>query len=136
LTPPQQYCTINPKFAFFGDGLQRMTTFELTSSLGALLISLAIQTIFVAGPLWCAMKIMRKKGTFASLIIASIIAALLGFIPYVGPLIGLVVLIILIARFTSVGKLGAALMVVIAWVLGIAATIGLLKLLDALSIQF
>ncbi len=112
-----------------------MAAFELTSSLGALLISLAIQTIFFAGLLWCSMKIMRKKGSLADLITAAIIAALIGFIPFIGPLLGLIALIFLINRFTSAGKFGSVLMVIIAWVLGIAANIGLLWLLDEISVE-
>lgn len=81
------------------------------------------------------MKILRKKGTLAALITASVVAALIGFIPFIGPLLGLIALILLINRFTSAGKFSSVLMVAIAWILGITANIGLLILLDIISIK-
>ncbi len=110
-----------------------MSAFDLTSSLGSLLVSFAVQTLIYAGFLWCAMKIIRIKGTFVALLLVSAIAAALGFIPYAGPLIGLVVLVLLINRFTSAGKTGSVIMVLIAWALGIGATIGLLELIERVS---
>lgn len=112
-----------------------MAAFELTSSLGALLISLAIQTLIIAGFIWCAMRMLRKRGTPAAIIAASLVAALLGFIHFIGPVLGLIALVWLINRFTSAGRFSAVLVVTVAWALGIAATIGLLWLLDTISVS-
>ncbi len=110
-----------------------MSAFELTGSLGALLFIFAVQTILLAGLLWCAMKILRKRGTFASLVFASAIAALLGVVPFIGPLLGLVALILLINKLTSAGRFSSIVVIIVAWGLGFAATIGLLMSIDAIS---
>lgn len=112
-----------------------MAIFELTSSLGALLTIFAIQVVFYTGLIWCAMRILKKKGSLSALIAASAVAALLGTIPFIGPLLSLITLILLISKFTRVGRLNATLIVLLAWALGIAATIGLFVLLDTISVN-
>lgn len=137
LTVQAAYCTIVPnannQWLDVREYGSKMSAFDLTSSLGSLLVSFAVQTLIYAGFLWCAMKIIRIKGTFVVLLLVSAIAAALGFIPYAGPLIGLVALVLLINRFTSAGKTGSVIMVLIAWALGIGATIGLLELIELVS---
>lgn len=112
-----------------------MIAFDLTSTLAALLISFAAQTVFVAILLWCAMKILKKKEPTIALIAAAAISSLTGFVPIVGPPLSFVVLILSISWLTKVSKLGSILVVALAWAIGFAATVGLLKLLDLLSIE-
>ncbi len=112
-----------------------MTAFELTSSLGALLIVFLVQTIVVAGLLWCAMKLLKRKRSAMALISSSAAASLIGFVPFAGPALSFIALIFLISWFNKISKLGAVVIVTLAWGIGIAATVGLLMLLDFVSVK-
>ncbi len=112
-----------------------MAIFELSSSLGALLTTFAIQVIFYTCLIWCAMKLLKKKGTTSAIIASSAVAALFGTIPFIGPLFSLLILILLMNRFTKIGKFNSLLVVITAWVLGISATIGLFALFDTVSVD-
>jgi uncharacterized protein YacL len=77
-----------------------------------------IQTVMATICLWLAMKLTKEDGLFLGLLAAASTAAIIELlpIPYVGWLISLIVLLVLISKFTS-AKIwpDAVLIVVIAW---------------------
>lgn len=89
-----------------------------------LLISFVISTLFSAVCLWVAMKVTGVDGTFIAMLLIAAICAVVGLVPFVGRLAALVLMFVLIRRWTSANVWpDAVLMVVVAWVVSIAASV-------------
>jgi hypothetical protein len=81
-------------------------------------IAFLIQLIVSVIALWLAMKLTKEEGPFLGLLAAAFIASLTGMlpIPYFSGLLSLIVLLILISKFTSAEIWpDAVLIVVVAW---------------------
>jgi hypothetical protein len=86
------------------------------------IITFAVQLVVYAIALWLAMKFTKEEGPFLGLLAAAFIASLAGMlpIPYFSGLLSLIVLLILISKFTTAEIWpDAVLIVVVAW--GLAA---------------
>ena len=82
----------------------------------ALLIHLVVTTV----ALWLAMKLTKEEGSFWGLFVAALAASLVNLlpIPYFGWILSLIVLLVLISKFTTAEIWpDAALIVVVAWAL-------------------
>ena len=89
-----------------------------------LLISFVISTLFSAVCLWVAMKVTGVVGTFIAMLLIAAICAVVGLVPFVGGLAALVLMFILIRRWTSANVWpDAVLMVVAARAVSIAASV-------------
>ena len=90
----------------------------------ALLIHLVVTTV----ALWLAMKLTKEEGSFWGLFAAALAASLVNLlpIPYFGWILSLIVLLVLISKFTTAEIWpDAALIVVVAWALAAFANLAL-----------
>jgi hypothetical protein len=94
----------------------------------AFIVQLTISTV----ALWLAMKFTKEEGPFWGLFVAAFASSLVNVlpIPYVGWILSLIVLLVLISKFTSAEIWpDAALIVVVAWGLAALANIALVMIL-------
>jgi uncharacterized protein YacL len=94
----------------------------------AFLVQLVVSTV----ALWLAMKLTKEEGPFWGLLISAFAASLVDLlpIPYFGWVLSLIVLLILISKFTTAEIWpDAALIVVVAWGLAALANIALMMVL-------
>jgi hypothetical protein len=90
----------------------------------ALLVHLVVTTV----ALWLAMKLTKEEGSFWGLFAAAFAASLVNLlpIPYFGWILSLIVLLVLISKFTTAEIWpDAALIVVVAWALAAFANLAL-----------
>jgi hypothetical protein len=86
------------------------------------ILSFLIQAVVTTVCLWLAMKLTKEDGPFLGLLAAASTATIIELlpIPYVGWILSLIVLLVLISKFTSAEIWpDAVLIVVIAWSLSI-----------------
>ena len=92
----------------------------------ALVILVVIRLLLSATILWLAMKLTGVDGRFAALIAIAGIAAICGLVPLVGWLVGLVVMLVLITKWTTAELWpDAILMVLVSWVISFFASLAL-----------
>jgi len=92
------------------------------------IITFLVQLIVSTIALWLAMKLTKEQGPFLGLLAAAFIASLAGLlpIPYFSGLLSLVVLLIMISKFTTAEIWpDTVLIVVVAWGLAALANIAL-----------
>ena len=93
-----------------------------------IIIAFVVQLVVSTIMLWLAMKLTKEEGPFWGLLVAAFAASLVNLlpIPYVGWILSLIVLLVLISKFTTAEIWpDAALIVVVAWGLGALANIAL-----------
>ena len=84
------------------------------------IVVVIISTFFSAFCLWAGMKLTKLNGTFLAMLIITVISNLLGLIPIVGWIIGIVAMFVLICKWTDAEFWpDAVLMVVVAQVVAI-----------------
>jgi len=86
------------------------------------ILAFIVQLVVSAVALWMAMKLTKEEGPFWGFLVAVFVSSLVNLlpIPYVGWILSLIVLLVLISKFTSAEIWpDAALIVVVAW--GLAA---------------
>jgi uncharacterized protein YacL len=94
----------------------------------AFIVQLVISTV----ALWLAMKFTKEEGPFWGLLVAAFASSLVNMlpIPYVGWILSLIVLLVLISKFTSAEIWpDAVLIVVVAWGLANLANFALMMVL-------
>jgi hypothetical protein len=87
-------------------------------------IAFLVQLTVTTFSLWFAMKLAKEEGSFLGLLAAAFIASLVGLlpIPYFGSVLALIVLLVLISKWTTAEIWpDAVLIVVVAWVLAALA---------------
>lgn len=85
-----------------------------------IIIASLVQLVVLSVALWLAMKLTKEDGPFWGLFIAAFAASLVNLlpIPYVGWILSLIVLLVLISKFTTAEIWpDAVLIVVVAWFL-------------------
>ncbi|MFW5893710.1 MAG: hypothetical protein ACOCUY_01055 [Verrucomicrobiota bacterium] len=89
-------------------------------------LQFVIGTVLSAACLWAGMKLTRVDGKFIAMIIIAAVSSILGQVPVVGWLLGLVVMFMLICKWTTAEFWpDAVLMVVVANVVGIVGAMAL-----------
>ena len=66
-----------------------------------IILGFIVGTLFSAFCLWAGMRLCKIKGTFLALLIIAAISGLVGLIPVVGSVISLVVMFVLICKWTD-----------------------------------
>ncbi len=85
-----------------------------------IIIGFLIGTVFSAVCLWAGMKLTKVDGTFLGMLLIAAISSLVGVIPFVGWLASLIVMFVLISKWTDAEFWpDAVLMVVVANAVGI-----------------
>jgi hypothetical protein len=93
-----------------------------------LLLGFVINTVLYGVFLWLAAMVTKVNTTLPAMLAASAIAAAVGLIPVVGWIASLVVLFVLIKKWSDAEVWpDAVLMVVVAWALGALATCGIMS---------
>ena len=93
-----------------------------------MMIAFLAQLVVSTVALWLAMKLTKEEGPFWGLLVAALAASFVNLlpIPYVGWMLSIIVLLVLISKFTSAEVWpDAALIVVVAWGLAALANIAL-----------
>ena len=89
-------------------------------------------TVFSAACFWGAMKLTRIDGTFLGMFLIAAISSLVALIPVVGWLAGIVVMFVLISKWTNAQFWPhAVFMVLVANLLGILGSMALAGLLNS-----
>jgi len=92
------------------------------------IIRLLVHVVVAGLSLWVAMKLTKEEGPLLLLLTAALIAALVAMlpVPYIGPFLSFIVLLILISRWTTAEIWpDAVLIVVVAWALASLANFAL-----------
>ena len=92
------------------------------------IIAFAVQLVVSTVALWLAMKLTKEDGPFWGLFVAAFAASLVNLlpIPYFGWILSLIVLLVLISKFTTAEIWpDAALIVIVAWGLAALANVAL-----------
>jgi len=92
------------------------------------IIAFLVQLVVTVVALWLAMKLTKEEGPFLGLLAAAFAASLVDLlpIPYFGWVLSIMVLLVLISKFTTAEIWpDAALIVVVAWGLASLANIAL-----------
>ncbi|MFH1717212.1 MAG: hypothetical protein ABIF19_07670 [Planctomycetota bacterium] len=85
-----------------------------------IIAGLIVGTAFSAGCLWAGMRLCRIKGTFLAMVIIAAVSSLAALIPVVGWLASLIVMFVLICKWTDANLWPhAVLMVLVANLLGL-----------------
>jgi hypothetical protein len=88
--------------------------------MAGMIVSFLVGTLFSAVCLWAGMKLTKVDGTFVGMLLIAAISSLAGCIPWIGWLVGLVVMFVLISKWTDAEFWpDAILMVVVANFVGI-----------------
>ena len=97
-----------------------------------IIIAFLVQLVVTTVALWLAMKLTKEDGPFWGLLVAALASSMVNFlpIPYFGWIVSLIVLLVLISKFTSAEIWpDAALIVVVAWGLAALANFALIMAL-------
>ncbi len=87
-------------------------------------------TVFSAVCLWAGMKLTKVDGTFLGMLLIAAISSLAGLIPFVGWLVSLIVMFVLISKWTDAEFWpDAVLMVIVADLVGVFGGVFLMRLL-------
>ena len=87
------------------------------------LLAFVVATILSAGCLWVAMKLTGVGGTFFAMLLIAAIGSVLLQLPFIGWLVALVVMFVLIKKWTDASIWpDAVLMVVVAYVVALVAS--------------
>ena len=83
-----------------------------------IIIAFLVQLVVLTVALWLAMKLTKEDGPFWGLLVAALAASLVDLlpIPHVGWILSLIILLVLISKFTTAEIWpDAVLIVVVAW---------------------
>ena len=95
----------------------------------SIIVAFLVGTVFSAACLWAGMKLTKVDGTFLGMLLVAAISSLVSAIPLVGWLVGMIVMFVLICKWTDAEFWpDAVLMVVVAQVVGIFGAILLVRL--------
>ena len=95
-----------------------------------MIVGFLVGTVFGAVCLWAGMKLTRVDGTFLGMLLIAAISSLVGLIPLVGWLASLVVMFVLISKWTDAQFWpDAVLMVIVANFVGIFGGMLLVRLI-------
>lgn len=76
------------------------------------LVLLLVQTLVAGGCLWLGLMVVGESGDIRAMFLAALIASLFGFIPWVGWLIAMGVLLFLISRWTTADMFPGGILIV------------------------
>ena len=98
-----------------------------------IVIALVVEILFGALALWVAAKVTKVEITFPQLLIVAAASSVAGLVPLVGWLLGLVVMFLLIRKFTQADIWpDAVLMVVVSWFVSLLAGLFLVGVIMSL----
>lgn len=81
-----------------------------------ILLPFIVNTLFSAFCLWLGMKITKVDGTFLAMLIIAGVSSIFSLIPYAGGFISMIVMFVLIYKWTDANLWpDAVLMVIVAW---------------------
>ena len=96
----------------------------------AILVGLVVEIIFGAFSLWVAAKVTRVETTFLQMLGVAAASSVAGLVPVAGWLLSLVVMFLLIRKFTQAEIWpDAVLMVVVSWFISLIAGMFLVGLI-------
>ncbi len=95
--------------------------FDVSLGIGLILIGFGVLTLAGGLALWGTTRLFNVGGNIQALMIAYIISSLIWMIPYIGGLLGAVVLVFLIKQFTSAETGPAIGMMLISDIVGVGA---------------
>lgn len=86
------------------------------------IIALVLGTVFGACSLWIAAKITNVQTTFLNMLGVALASSVVGLIPLIGSILGLIVMFLLIRKLTDADIWpDAVLMVIVSWVVSFLA---------------
>ncbi len=93
------------------------------------LIAFVLSTLGSGCCLWAGMKLTGLDGTFLGMLVIGAVSTLLGFIPYVGPILAIIAMFVLIYKWTDANFWpDSVLMVLVARCVAIMLWTGLLTM--------
>ena len=88
-----------------------------------IILGFVVGTLFSACCLWAGMRLCKINGTFSAMVIIAAVSSLTGLVPTVGGLISLIVMFVLICKWTDAPLWpDAVLMVAVAGLIGLLSS--------------